>query len=514
MQASYKRLRLAIIAALIMSLAAVSVAGAQTATSGYETNFTSSITYQNLSDQPAADPGLTFRFFSTMSASPEVRNVALPANAGGSLFLGGPQANLPTGFSGSATMSADVPLAAVTVQVPQNSEVRNRPLSTGFTAGQASNRVLLATVLKNQFGQTSKFSVQNADSDLVNINVAIFNADNPSAAPINLPVENIPPGAATAFDMREIAQIASPSFNGSAIVTAQRASDGAPANIVATATELGTPESADNRLIAVAFEGVNEGGREIYMATALCDIFGGQNTAYAIQNVDPDNAAQITVNFQGVGPGNAPMSGSTNVTVNPGAKASVLACNASGIGPGFNGAATINVTSAAGEIVVIGKLYGSRNTAFLGELTGGSRLSLPYVRWSPDDEFLNNQSYQRGFIAIQNIGSSPATNVQVRYRNVEGALVGTHTIDVIPPTEKRNSRAIDVSACTTPGQTTSCPTEIQYFGNPQGNPDARFGGAVEIVGPSGSELIAIVRIETGANGPTVAEDYNAIQVVD
>ncbi len=471
-----KRTQISILVAVLTVLATFSIVSAQDA---YTTDFVTAITYQNVDSTEAT---VQFEFFDAASGGSTVVTKQLPANAGASLFVGGLSGDeaLDANFLGSAVISADAQVIATLVQIPQNDAVRNRPLSNGFSGG--SPRVLLSTVLKEQFNTSSKFSIQNASGAPVNVTADFFAVG--STTPVQIARNGIAPGAATYFEVDQLSELPSP-FNGSAVVTAVDGA-GADASIVGSVLELQT-----NNVGARAFEGVNGGATTIYMSTALCEFFSG-TTFYAVQNVAESGTADITVQYNNLDGSSA---GTSTAQVTAGGKASFNACDAGGISPGFSGAAII---TSSQPLVVIGKVGGTGSTlytAFLGEESGSSTLALPYVRQSVDAQF-DSGAQQRASIAIQNIGSSAVNNVRVRYLNKNGEEQGVHTIASIAPGAKANSRATDAG--------------LDDFGNPTSNPGGGFGGSAIVEGGAGSQLIAVVRIATQTDAGRVAEDYNGI----
>lgn len=476
-----RRLRTALLLSVLLLLVSVGLVSAQT---GYQTLFSTSITYQNVSNSAAQ---VTFSFYNEKSGSAVVVNRDLPANAGSSLSVGsltGSEA-LPANFLGSAILSSNQPVVATLVQIPQPTTgvVKNRPLSNGFSQG--SPQVLLATVLKSTFNTSSKFSIQNAADGNVDIKIDFFRVGETNPA-TTLNETNIPPGAAKYYDAGAIGGLGA-SFDGSAVVAAVRSGTTTPANIVGSVLELQT-----NNVGVRAFEGVpnTAAANTVYMATALCGV-AGTTTAYAVQNTSSSQAAAVTVTYS---------NGSTqNANIPAGGKSSFSTCSAAGVAQGFSGAATI--ASSGAPIVVIGKVGGNnRYTAFLGETSGSTKLALPYVRWS-NTKFDSGQ-YQRAFIAIQNIGGSAVSNVQIRYLNKLGQEVGVHTISSIAAGAKANSNATNAGSS----------IQLTEFGNPEANPGGGFGGSVIVQGPAGSQLIAVVRISSNTSGGVVAEDYNGIAI--
>ncbi|PMP71539.1 MAG: hypothetical protein C0184_17370, partial [Chloroflexus aggregans] len=91
--------------------------------------------------------------------------------------------------------------------------------------------------------------------------------------------------------------------------------------------------------------------------------------------------------------------------------------------------------------------------------------------------------------------------------DLNGVLVGTHTLSSLDPGQKTNSKPIDATLA--PGQTQDKLDEFGYVGG--------FGGSAMIeCANSGCQIVALVRIQS-ANSSTstadqVAEDYNAIPV--
>lgn len=476
-----RRLQKVLLLSVVLLLVSAGVVAAQT---GYETPFASAITYQNVSNSTA---NVVFSFYNEKSGTAIDVSRQLAANAGSSLAVGGLTGGeaLPANFKGSAVMSSDQPIVATLVQIPQPTTgvVKNRPLSNGFSQG--SPAVLLATVLKNQFSTTSRFSIQNAADGNVDITLKFYRAGVTTPA-ATLTETNIPAGAAKHYDAGTIVDLGT-SFDGSAVVEAVRSGTTTAANIVGTVLELQT-----NNVGVRAFEGVanTAAANTVYMATSLCGV-AGTTSSYAVQNTSSSQSAAVTVTYSN--------GGTQQANISAGGKTSFNTCNATGVSSGFSGAATI--TSVGAPIVVIGKVGGNgRYTAFLGETSGSTKLALPYVRWS--NTKYDTGQYQRAAIAIQNISGAAVTNVQVRYLNKNGTEVGVHTIASIPAGGKSNSNA------TMAGST----LELTEFGNPEANPGGGFGGSAIIEGPTGSQLIAVVRISSNTTGGVVAEDYNGIQI--
>jgi hypothetical protein len=470
----------------MLVILAIAVAGIATpaVAQAYNTSFTTSITYQNV--DTAATTLLQIHFYasSTTTTPITIDRPSLAAGAGTSVYLGS-LTEISGGFRGSAVMTSDRLLVATLVQVPQSEVVKNRPLSNGFFAG--TPEVLIATVLKNTFNTNSVFSVQNTDSELNNVVIKFYNT---SAVKVHEMPVALQPGASTQVDAGTITALGA-SFNGSVVVSATRADD-TDGNIVATSLELSTTSTG-----ALAFEGVpggaTGGADKIYMASALCNAFGGQNSAYAVQNTSLTDATSVTVLYS---------NGRTETkSIGPGAKQSFVACQASGMPDGFSGSATI--TSTATNVVAIGKVYGlGLSTGFLGAFSGDPTLALPYVRWS-ETQYATGVR-QRAYIAIQNVGDAaiPADALSVVYKDKNGVTVFTHTFT--------ESIAVGAKVNSNPYITSNPATaEFGYY------TDGSFGGgAVVECSAADCAVVAVVRIQSRvpAFSQTVAEDYNGIPV--
>lgn len=464
----------------VIAVLALAFAGfaPKTALAGaYDTAFTTSITYQNVGDADTTMLDLYF-FASPDDTTPIMVSLdPLAAGAGASLFIGS-LGDIDDGFQGAAYIQSDQPILATLVQLPQGSAtVKNRALSNGFSFG--APQALIATVLKNTFDATTKFSVQNAGSADTTVEITFYDT---SAAEVHSMTQDIAPGAAFYADAGAIGALPS-GFNGSAVVTA-----GAEGLIVAGVMEL------DNVGIGLkAFEGVAAGGSLFYMPSALCAVFGGQNTAYAVQNTSLVNDAEVSVTYLD---NNGDTFTDGPYTVGPGAKKSFIACDV--MADNTFGSGVVNSTGA--DIIAIGKAFGAGlTTAFNGVDVGYEKLALPYVRWATDANYAAGLG-QRVFIAIQNIGADiPAGSaITVEYVDRDGVVLGTHTFDDgLASQAKFNSNASSAGL-----------TEFGYYYSP-----VAFGGSVIITGPAGSELAAIARVSTQVSpGAFVSEDYNGMAV--
>ena len=452
----------------------------------YTAVWTTSITYQNVGTADTTTLQILFYASTSTTVPITITRPNLPAGAGTSVSIG-TLPDVTAGFHGAAVMQADQPLLATLVQVPGLGAVKVRPLSNGFSAG--APQTLIATVLKNQFGNNTIFSVMNVDSVANNINIkfydtsAVLRHEFNSATPIE-------PGGAYYWDAGAATDPLPNPFNGSAVVTATRVGGGAGA-VISSAMELEITTTGGK-----AFEGVASGATTFYMPSALCDyLVSGlpTNTSYAIQNTDLVNSTNVTVTYSnGI---------AQTKTVGAGAKASFVACQATGMTTGFIGSAT--VTSSATPVIAVGKAYGAGlSTAFVGAAagSGSAKVALPYVRYAGATTWAAG-TLQRTFITIQNIGAAAITgDVTVQYVTCTGTIAGTHTITGgIAVGAKKNSNSTNAGLAE---------FGICSLGTPAN------GGSAMITAPVGSQLAVVARVVTLdiATNLVVGEDYNGLNV--
>ncbi len=465
------------------------------------------------------DTPVTLYLYPEGSSTPvELGPTALPASnplkagAATSFFVG--SVNNPTFTQGNGVMSSGQPVVATVVQFSPDPGFKMRLLYNGFSDSKSATQYLVATTLLKKFWRTTVFSIQNTESEDIDVKVNFYNADtNPAKLEVTKDLV-IPANSSKFIEMDNPADTGLPAsttvFNGSAIITAKLKGTQTDAQVVAAASEYYV-----DRKVATNFEGqpLSDGGTLINMATALCRRFGLQ-TFYAIQNASLTQATTVTIRYFNLDGTQKAVDGPINV--NAGGKTSPNTCLPSDGTDmtNFTGSATIESTGGV-PIVVIGKAQGELPTppaaqadfltAFLGEKTGADKLALPFVRWASDATFndpANNGGKQRTFIAIQNIGDTPipAGQLKVIYRDVDGATIATDTNDVaLAPKAKFNS---DANAAGALGQLGMNAGEFGYY------PGNKFGGGVIIDGGTGAQLIAIARVQH----PGAGEDYNGVPV--
>jgi hypothetical protein len=472
-----------------------------------------SVTYQNVG---AAPTPVTVDFYAEGEANPITFNPLgvdgqgnpneIDEGAGRSFFIGSVN-GLDDGFRGNAVMMAEQPLVATVVQFSEDAGFKMRLLYNGFKAEDGSDKYLIATTVANTFSRTTIFSIQNIEGEQIDATVQFYNA---SGTPTGTPQTHRIPANSSKYvevDVPADSGLPSSTFNGSAIVTAEKVSNGSSANVVAAVSELYT-----NSNVAANFEGVplSRAANTVYLATALCERFG-LDTFYAVQNssTTPGQTASITVTYFNTNGSQKTTDGP--YSIGPGQKKSINTCAPnSGVDmTNFTGSA--RVVSSGAPIVAIGKAQYSAGagtpgtadvfTIFNGEAEGQLKLALPFVRWANDADYNaagNTGGRQRSFLAIQNVGPGPAANVTVSYYGKDGDLVGTQQFtgaSAISRFAKANSDANQANALGKNGMKTG---SFGYYA------DGSFGGAVIIT--SDQPIIAIVRVQH----PGAGEDYNGV----
>jgi len=453
----------------------------------------SSITYYT----PSSSGGeLTISFYSEGSATPiTLPSITLNPHAAGSLYVGG-VTQLGTTFSGTAVLTSDVYVIATAVQFAVSPETNNygRLLYSGFTPSEAASPFYIPTVLNAKFGSTSLIAIQNTTSSEITANVKFYAVG--STTPTVEKNYNIPAQSNAILPCNNATKVGLPAgFNGSAVITA------ATGQVVAS-----VQETDDNGRGAYAFEGVASGANTIYMASMLCNAFGGQNSYYAIQNASLTSAASVTINFYDTSGTLVAQLPSTSLGV--GNKMSVNPCTiqadygaANNVPAGTSGSAVINSTGA--PVIAIGKVKAPNGmaTAFVGQGAGSTKIAAPYIRWAatPTSEW-------RTYVAVMNVGTGAATNIVAKYYDGNGTLKVSKTLATagspLAQYIKTNTDASTAGALQ-PDGTFGLPT----IGVPA-------GGSIEI--ESDQPLVVVVRAQkdvTGLGATTrFAEDYNGVTI--
>jgi hypothetical protein len=374
--------------------------------------------------------------------------------------------------SGSGLIISQQPVASVSIL--SNAAAVNTPVEV---YPSASSSIVIPTVLKNTYDTDTKLFVVPEAQDLVTFSIAFYALG--STLPTHTEnIVNAVPYHAYYLDAAGIAALGG-SFNGSAVATITSGNG----KLRGGALELGISTNAASAFAAAS----SVGSTKSYMASALCNAFGGtQKTAYAIANVSGTANASVSVTFQPAG-GGTPVT-TPVLSISPRNKVSVLTCNY--VAAPFNGSAVVNATGA--NVVSVMKVYdGGANTASLAPSAGMSTIGLPYIKWCPVANY-DNGGNRRTFISVQNVGAAAVNGAYVRFYNSAGTQIGT---DVAIPQLQPGAKANPI------------PSNVNEWIGYSANSTTETPGAAIVYGPAGSSLIAVVRTSKKSGGQEVSEDY-------
>jgi len=480
-----KKLFVFVLLALLIAAVPASTALAQGATSQ---TWTSSITYYT----PSTTGGtLQVDYYASDGTKYSAPPITLNPHKAGSLLIGS-VSTVPDGFAGSAVLSSEVAIVATNVQFASGAAAGNygRLLYSGFSESDAAAKFYVPTVLYHTGAKvTSRIGVQNVETFAISAHLAFYPVG--STTPSAEKDVNIPAQASYIFWPTDVPT--SDPFNGSLVVTATKQGDaGTPGRVVAA-----SEETSDVGPQAYAFEGAAQGANKIYMASMLCQAGSAQQISYyAVQNVGTV-AADVSVTAYDT---NGAVVGSTSTPYNipAGGKVSINPCSF-GVPAGKSGSAVLE--SVGAPIIAIGKVAASNGllTAFVGAGQGSTNVAAPYIRWAadPTKDF-------RSYIAIMNVGTSPANNIQVKYYDGSGNLSATDNLTSagrggsLNPLIKRNTDAQTAGALN--------PTYGDFGFHPS-------GGAIEVT--SDQPVVVVVRLARNVSLGAVTqlgEDYNGTSI--
>lgn len=385
---------------------------------------------------------------------------------------------MPATFAGGAVLEADVPIVATAVNIATGEYPR--PLYSGFDPSLASEDFFIPTVLYQKFNSNTLVSIQNVETTDVNATLKVYALGSTTPAfQQTYPIKAQSAKLVAAADMGLAA-----GFTGSAVVDAT-------GKVVAAAQE----NDISGRS-AKAFEGLpaDAGATTIYMASMMCQAFGGQTSFYAIQNVDPSLAADVAIDFYDTS--GAKVYTATGISIGKGGKASENPCKYTGSAPalqGVSGSAVIRSTNGA-KLIAMGKVSSPSMTAtaFVGQSQGAMKSAAPYIRWKVDPA-----AGERAYVAVMNVGSGNA-NVTATYYDNQGNAAATKTL----ATGLAQYIKVNTNWQTASGSNTDF-----------GTPPPGYGGAIEI--QSDQPVIVVVRVskKVAFGGITsFAEDYNGVPV--
>ena len=444
--------------------------------------WTSSITYYTPS--PTGATAVVSYYAEGSATAVDVVNLTLSGHGAGSIFIGATA--VPAGFQGGAVISSSETVVATGVLFAGSGQSGNygRMLYSGFSESKADDTFFIPTVLYKTFGSTSALGIQNIESTTTTVTLKLYAAG--STTPTSTKVYNIPAQSSQVVSASELSLPVG--FSGSGTITTNGG------RVVAVAQE-----TDDAGRGAYAFEGVAAGASKVYMASMLCNAFGGQNSFYAIQNASLTAAASVKIDFYNTSGTIVATMPATNISA--GGKLSVNPCT-QGVAAGTSGSAVITSLGASPTpIIAIGKVKAPNGlaTAFVGESAGTTSSASPYIRWTA-----NASSEFRAYIAVMNVGTVAATDVTATYYDAAGnpttVALATAT-STLAPYVKVNTNALTAGAVDGGGE----------FGTAAST--AGVGGALEIT--SDQPVVVVVRLTRAVSlGATTlfGEDYGATSI--
>lgn len=447
--------------------------------------WSTSITYYT----PSTTSGtLQISFYAEGSGTPiNADPIQLSPHKAGSLFVGN-VSGMPSTFGGAAVLSSDVPVVATAVNIASGAtNDYPRPLYSGFDPSKASEDFLIPTVLYQRFGQSTLVSIQNVESSAIQATLRVYAAG--STTPSFQQTYTIQGQSAKLVAAADMGLSAG--FSGSAAVEAT-------GRVVAAAQE-----TDDAGRGAKAFEGLaaDAGATTLYMASMMCNAFGGQTTFYAIQNAGGSQAS-VAIDFYDKN--GTKVYTATGINIGVGNKASVNPCNytdqAAALN-GINGSAVIRSTTGSVPLIAVGKISGAglTATAFMGQSAGDTKLAVPYIRWKA----VASEGW-RSYVAVMNVGGGDATNIRARYYDGNGSLAATHTLASASSPLKRFTKV------NTNPETAGALASNGDFGV------SPIGGAIEF--ESDQPIVVVVRVSretpnfAGEGVSKFAEDYNGVTI--
>ena len=447
---------------LVVLLVITSVGSAYAATNAYDAKYVTSVTYMNIGSYPA-NLNLTF-YVSGTGSTVEYQLLdidgsarVIPVKASATLAVSTVSA-LNSDSKYGAVVTSNQQLIATMAQVANDTIIRTQPISNGFAASDASSTIVLPAVMKSCFSDelTTRFSVQNAGSAAISDLTITLKWPNGVSTTSGITVPSaLAAGDVLHFDMSSVSVGAVPSrvtlptgcaFSGSALISSATVGS----KLVATAVELSTVNKYAN-----SYEGMpgntSDGALTLYFPSAMCRVNygdGEQSTSYAVQNLTSASAnivVEYTYRIRATdGSLGTEQNKTLRLTIPANGKGSITGCDLSkntvgntndATGSGMPAAAVGSaIITSNRNIVGLQKISGGGiSAATPAIITGGDIVNTPFVRYSvscftatPTATVCRNESRQRTFFAVQNIGNAPA-KIRMNLYNHLGVLVGTYT---------------------------------------------------------------------------------------
>jgi hypothetical protein len=469
------------------------------------TTWSAVIEYYNPTDENNQE--ISIIYYTTAGGFTQSDPLTVNAHQAGTILVG--QVGAATTFTGSAVISATVPLLSVYKQVSNTRDAFSPLLYTSFDIDEAGSGEFFIPTVRRVGGYDSQIAIQNVESTTAADMTVTFYNYNTGTPAVTCNFANVPALSAKIFKLSEVGSLAgcvgsiSAGFDGSVVIGSQKDDAAGDARVIAVVQET---EAGGRR--AYAFEGIKAGATDVFMPTGMCKYGSTQQTTYfAIQNADT-LAADVDVeyyNAAGVLQGKQSL---TNILA--GAKVSLSSCECTTVictatTGTFLGNVTgknlsVRIVSTNGrQVAAVGKVMSTDGlmTAYTGRPapsgSGPYTVVLPYVEWSA-----SSLGY-RTYMAVMNASdTTPAADVTATFYNPNGELVRSYNLAtggtyVIQPYAKRSFDP-SIARALTSGMAGS------------------FKGAVVI--SSDQPIVVLARVQRGVSGvkgiTTLGEDYTGV----
>ena len=353
----------------------------QAAVAQSTTSMTSGIQVQNLSTTSTANVQVSYYNQDGSPAASQTFQVSPNAsyNLYGSTLLA------PVGFGGSAVVSADQPIAAIT-----------NLITSSPTMGEAYDGIVTAST--NAFvplfqqansGYNSTLYVQNTSTSTSTTANVTF------SSPAQTVTKSYALNAAGSIAIDASNDGLSGTFVGSATVTASQ--------------PLAVEVNQTNNVELFAYTGSSAGSSTVY-APLIMTSNHGYSTGLQVQNVDPSLTTTVSLYLNGNS------TAAATATLSPGQ--SVPWYPVPGTTPGFVGSATVKSSNGATLLGAVNELASSSGQGMTYNMfgSGTQTVNMPLVMF-------NNHGYYTGE-QVQNVGASAAT---VDFK-INGQVVDTQVI--------------------------------------------------------------------------------------
>ncbi|PWH11895.1 MAG: hypothetical protein DDG60_15680 [Anaerolineae bacterium] len=281
-----------------------------------------------------------------------------------------------------------------------------------FQVSEIKNPAYLPMLFKNAFGgnYNSAFYVQNVSSTTpTKVNIKFYDTDGNLSCSIS---EMIAPLASQGWWLPSMGCLPASWVGGAYITSVQP--------IIA----VGRPHIASE---VMTYTGFSTGAKEMYLPMLFKNAFGGAyKSAFYVQNVDPTNIANISVEFYDQ---NGVSIYTVNDTINPLASKGWWLPSLSSLPDNWVGSAVVRSNR---DIVTVGRPHaGSEVMTYNGFISGNTTSYLPMLFKNA----FTGGTYKSAFY-IQNVDDWNSANVTIRYYNDAGTLNCT-IIETIAPMASR-----------------------------------------------------------------------------